>query len=407
MARPPYAADNSGGHQKCREKGKPFPAAHRRGEHANAAGSRPWGSGAHSLRDCILGAWAHHRALALQALQVGAQVRRVLVAQVAIFLQRLVDDPFELRRDICIEAHRSRRSTIQDGVENSRRRCAGKRPHAGGHLVQHDSEAEDVCTSIEFFTQRLLGRHVHHRPQRRAWAGQMAVAEGRGGPRLRAARLALSDFGKTEVQHLGLPAPGHEDVRWLDIAMDDARAVRHVERVGELNGHIQQLLQRERPNGNKILECRAVEMLHHDENAVRVLRRCRGWCRCRDDSAPTRLRLRAGSVRAPRDPEPIPRGGISRRRSGAGGCLRPCRPHPCRRRPASPPPGNAGLFGRIILGRPYSRWWSARLMMPFRISPLLAGECIKKQAQQDRVRGTHTPTRCRLVKRCSPEGVNR
>ena len=28
-----------------------------------------------------------------------------------------------------------------------------------------------------------------------------------------------SDFGKTEVQHLGLPASGHEDVRWLDIAM--------------------------------------------------------------------------------------------------------------------------------------------------------------------------------------------
>ena len=80
----------------------------------------------------------------------------------------------------------------------------------------------------------------------------------------------MSDFGKTEVQYLGLPAPGHEDVRRLDIAMDDPRAVRHVERVGELNGHIQQLLQRERPAGNKVLECRAVEMFHHDEDAAGV-----------------------------------------------------------------------------------------------------------------------------------------
>ena len=41
--------------------------------------------------------------LALQALKIGAQVRRVLVAQVAVFFQRLADDPFELARQSLAE----------------------------------------------------------------------------------------------------------------------------------------------------------------------------------------------------------------------------------------------------------------------------------------------------------------
>ena len=56
-------------------------------------------------------------------------------------------------------------------------------------------------------------------------------------------------------------------------------------------------------------------------------------------------------MRGPRDPEPIHREGISGRRSGAGGRLRPCTPHPCRRRLASRQPGSAGLSGRSSLGR--------------------------------------------------------
>ena len=45
--------------------------------------------------------------VALQALQIGAHVGGVLVAQVAIFFERLVDDVFELARQIGIQTHRS------------------------------------------------------------------------------------------------------------------------------------------------------------------------------------------------------------------------------------------------------------------------------------------------------------
>ena len=40
-------------------------------------------------------------------------------------------------------------------------------------------------------------------------------------------------------------------------------------------------------------------------------------------------------------------------------------------------------------------------------SMVLAGECIKKQDQKDRVRGRQTLTRCRPVNRSIPEGLNR
>ena len=42
----------------------------------------------------------------LQPLQVGSHLRGMLIAQVAVFLQRLVDDVFQLRRNIGIQPNR-------------------------------------------------------------------------------------------------------------------------------------------------------------------------------------------------------------------------------------------------------------------------------------------------------------
>ena len=47
--------------------------------------------------------------VALQALEVGADVRRVLVAQGAILLEALVDDALQFRRHVGIQAHRGAR----------------------------------------------------------------------------------------------------------------------------------------------------------------------------------------------------------------------------------------------------------------------------------------------------------
>src|SRR5580704_7506926 len=66
-------------------------------------------------------------AVSLQSLQVAAHFGSVLISKVAIFLQRLIDDLFQPRREVGIEASGRGRHAIQDGVENHRRSVAAKR----------------------------------------------------------------------------------------------------------------------------------------------------------------------------------------------------------------------------------------------------------------------------------------
>src|SRR5579872_1319095 len=78
--------------------------------------SKLFRNGRHGSRALSDGASAF--GVALQALQVGANISGALVAEIAIFLQRLVDDVFELGRKICVEADRSYWGPIQNGIEN-------------------------------------------------------------------------------------------------------------------------------------------------------------------------------------------------------------------------------------------------------------------------------------------------
>ena len=57
-------------------------------------------------------------AIALHALEIGAQIRRALITQPAVFLQGLADDPFQSRRDI--------RRSAPIGAVGSRLRIASK-----------------------------------------------------------------------------------------------------------------------------------------------------------------------------------------------------------------------------------------------------------------------------------------
>ena len=50
------------------------------------------------------------------------------------------------------------------------------------------------------------------------------------------------DFGQSEIQYLRVAALGDENVRGLDVAVDDAFGVRRIERIGNLDGQIEQQL---------------------------------------------------------------------------------------------------------------------------------------------------------------------
>jgi hypothetical protein len=77
-------------------------------------------------------------------------------------------------------------------------------------------------------------------------------------------------------------ALGDEDVGGLDVAMDNAFAVRGVERVGNFDRQTEQDIHLQRTAGDAMLEGQAIEILHGDEGAWHSLHQCRRWCRCWD-----------------------------------------------------------------------------------------------------------------------------
>ena len=70
---------------------------------------------------------------------------------------------------------------------------------------------------------------------------------------------------QAEVQNLGVAALCHEDVGGLDVAVDDAFAVRGIESVGNLNSQRQKHLQVQRPARDPVLQGHAIEIFHGDE----------------------------------------------------------------------------------------------------------------------------------------------
>ena len=59
-------------------------------------------------------------------------------------------------------------------AEHRGRSGARKRQAPRAHLVEHRAEAEQVRARVEVFPTRLFRRHVGHRAQRRARAGEVA-----------------------------------------------------------------------------------------------------------------------------------------------------------------------------------------------------------------------------------------
>ena len=107
-----------------------------------------------------MGGGASAIGVAFQALQIGTNVGGVLVAKIAIFLQSLVDDIFQLLWKVGIEADRRDGSAVENGLEDQRRSVSAEGQCPGRHLIEHDAEREQIGASVEFFALSLLRRHV-------------------------------------------------------------------------------------------------------------------------------------------------------------------------------------------------------------------------------------------------------
>src|SRR5271157_3649167 len=76
---------------------------------------------------------------------------------------------------------------------------------------------------------------------------------------------------QTEVENLGVSALGHENIGGLDVAMDDARLMRGVQRLGDVNSQRQQQFRFQRTAADAMPQRHSIEEFHRNERPAALL----------------------------------------------------------------------------------------------------------------------------------------
>ena len=148
---------------------------------------------------------------------------------------------------------------MHDLEDQGRDVVAVERLLAGQELVDDGAERKQVGPAVDAQARGLFRRHVARRAEHGAGVGLLQV--------VRAVEAGDAEIGDLD----GLDAAHQQDVVRLHVAMDDAAAVRMVERAGELNAERQNLLDRQfGVLGQDVAERLLVHELHRDVRRVAV-----------------------------------------------------------------------------------------------------------------------------------------
>src|SRR5437016_13360944 len=86
--------------------------------------------------------------IALQPLQISPHLSRALIAEVAVFLQSLVDDSLHLGRHCRIQSDCGAGTGVEDGFEYLCGTACMKRESTRYHLVEYGSEGKQIIAGI-------------------------------------------------------------------------------------------------------------------------------------------------------------------------------------------------------------------------------------------------------------------
>src|SRR5215469_9911769 len=168
----------------------------------------------------------------------------MLVAQVAVFFEGFADDALEFGGQIRIETNGRDRLATHDGFEDDGRTFAAERELASGHFIENDAEGEEVAARVELFGANLFGRHISDGANGAAGTGEVLGVNALGSHGFDTGRrrgaTSGSEFGQTEIENFGVAALGHENVCWLDVAMNNALRVRGIESVRNVDANVEQ-----------------------------------------------------------------------------------------------------------------------------------------------------------------------
>ena len=138
---------------------------------------------------------------------------------------------------------------------------------SGQHLEQDDSERPDVGPLVDRLAARLLGSHVGRRAEQDARLG-VVLSDRRGERRAARDALALPRLGEPEVEHLDRAVGPDADVGGLEVAVDDAGLVGRFQRLRDLQGDGDRLVDRHRPPSDHLVEPLALDKLHDQDVAL-------------------------------------------------------------------------------------------------------------------------------------------
>ena len=203
-----------------------------------------------------------------QPAQLALQIAHRLPAVAGVLGETGPHQPVEPARQARPDLAQRGRLVLQDRSDDARLAVAVEGPPAGQHLVQHGPEGEDVRASVDRLPVELLGRHVLQGAEQAALRRQRGAGRRRRRVVVRGARVAQP--GQSEVEQLHAGGREHHVAR-LQVAVDDAPPVGGIERLGNVAGDVQRLVQGQRPPLKAPGQRLPVEALH-DEEVDRRLR---------------------------------------------------------------------------------------------------------------------------------------
>ncbi|OFV85940.1 MAG: hypothetical protein A2V74_00535 [Acidobacteria bacterium RBG_16_70_10] len=151
-------------------------------------------------------------------------------------------------------------------VEDLHHSVAAEGGTTGQHLEDDGAEGEEIGPGIDRPPTHLLRGHVARSPHDHPRLRQLAPELRALGERVEPLRLT----GEAEIEDLG-PVRGEEDIRGLEVPVDEAARMQGLERGERLERQLHRLRQGQRSAPQPLRERLALEQLHRDEEAPFVL----------------------------------------------------------------------------------------------------------------------------------------
>ena len=207
-------------------------------------------------------------------LEIQQQIVRALHALVGILREARADDAIERGVHQRLRGRDRRRVLLQNRAEETRLALADERAPAREHLVEDAAKRPDVRARVGLFALHHLRRHVLIRSENRPLHCQRrrhrrGRRHQRGGGRA-GGRSAGHDLREAEVEELD-PGRREHHVAGFQVAVEDALAVRRVQRARDLNGPRQRLLDRNRSLRDTRRQRLALEVLHDEKRRLILL----------------------------------------------------------------------------------------------------------------------------------------